>query len=137
MQAASLKEQFINVITFHHGRELWFTRPEQSYDDTVESFIDDLVKITQQHKEGVDFKMYQWDPEDSLSDNTDISHVIGRNIRDLQDSKGWSLKTLAKKSRLNEEYLRNVQRGESLLGMWALMQIAEALGVKSSELLPF
>lgn len=136
MPSASLKDQFTNVITYHHGRELWFTRPDMSFEETLEGLLDDLVMITESYKHGTGFKLYEWDEEDALSDNSDLPHRIGHKIRDIQDAKGWSLKKLAHAARLNPEYLQSVQRGESILGINALTNIAEALGVQTSALLP-
>jgi lambda repressor-like predicted transcriptional regulator len=127
MQAASLKEQFINVITYNHGRELWYTRPTLTFEETIGELVDELIVVTKKYKAGENYELHHWD-EDS---------VVGRNIRRIQDDKGWSIARLARESDLNEDYLRGVQLGESLLGMWALMRIADALGVQASDLLPY
>lgn len=137
MKIASLKDQFINVITYNHGRELWFSRPHQSFDETMEPLLNDLVKIAELYKGGASFELHGWDVEECAYGGEGIDHTIGYRIRDLQDEKGLSVKELAKKAGIDAEYLRNVEKGESLLSMWSLGQIARALGVHSSALLPF
>lgn len=137
MQTASLKEQFTNVITYNHGRELWYSRPDQPFDEMMEPLLDELVNITRAYKEDNTFKLHEWDREESIYGGECVDHVIGRKIRDLQDAKGWSLNKLAKAARLDKGYLQAVERGECLLSMSTLESIADALGVRSSELLPF
>lgn len=137
MQAASLKEQFINVITYNHGRELWYTRPTLTFEETIGELVDELIVVTKKYKAGENYELHHWDEEEALSDHSAVDSVVGRNIRRIQDDKGWSIARLARESDLNEDYLRGVQLGESLLGMWALMRIADALGVQASDLLPY
>lgn len=137
MQTASLKEQFINVITYNQGRELWYTRPTLTFEETIGELVDELIVVAEKYKAGENYELHHWDEEEALSDHGAIDSVVGRNIRRIQDDKKWSIAKLASESDLNEDYLRGVQLGESLLGLWSLMRIADALGVKSSDLLPF
>lgn len=137
MQTASLREQFINVITYNHGRELWYSRYDQSFEELMDPLLDELAEIARSYKEDSTFKLHVWDEEESIYDGQTVSHIIGRKIRDLQDAKGWSLNKLAKVAGVDRGYLQGVERGECLLGMSSLESIASALGVHSSELLPF
>lgn len=50
MQTASLKEQFINVITYNHGRELWYSRYDQSFEELMDPLLDELAEIAHHTK---------------------------------------------------------------------------------------
>jgi ribosome-binding protein aMBF1 (putative translation factor) len=136
MKNAKLKKQITNVIGFHYGRELWHSRPEQPYEESTKPLIDDLVRIATCHRSRKAFDLYRYDESDCMV-STIPGEEIGGRIRKLRIKKGWSLAQFARKTDLNIEYLRNIERGESILRLWALEKITEALRVKSSAVLPF
>ena len=135
MKKATLKEQFTNIIVFHYERELWYSRPEAPYEESMEPFLNDLISVARRHKQGKSMKLYQY--EDDRTDQMSIDVVIGRKIETLRTRKGWTLAQLAKKTRLNVDYLQSIEQGESILRIWALEEIAQAFKVKSSAILPF
>ena len=135
MKRATLKEQFTNIIGFHYERELWYSRPEAVYKESIEPFVNDLICVAQRHKQGKSIKLHQY--EDDHIGEMSVDIVIGRKIETLRTQKGWSLAQLAKRTELNVDYLRGVEQGESILRMWAFEQIVSAFKVKSSTILPF
>lgn len=135
MSKSTLKEQFINVIDFNYERELWHSRPEQAYMESIEPFLSDLIQVAECHKQNKTFELHKC--ENDTEDDTNIDATIGKRIRKLRQQKGLTLTQLAKNSNLDIGYLKSVERGMSILRMWALGQIAYSLNVKSSEILPF
>ena len=136
MKKATLKEQITSVIALHYDRGLWHSRPEKSYDECIQSFVGDLVRIASYHKRGKKFQPYLYDEID-LRVTTATGEAIGEKIRELRAEKGWTLEQFAKKTDINVDYLRCIERGEPILRMWALEVILDALKVKSSAVLPF
>jgi DNA-binding transcriptional regulator YiaG len=136
MRNAKLKKQFTSVIALHYDRELWHSRPERSYEECIEPFVDELVQVATHHKSGKEYQPYLYD-EVSLRVTTEMGETIGENIRELRAERGWSIDKFAEKTGINVNYLRCVERGEPILRMWALEVILEVLKVKSSAVLPF
>jgi DNA-binding transcriptional regulator YiaG len=136
MKNAKLKEQITSIIALHYDRELWHSRPEQSYEGAIEPFVNDLIRIATYHKRGWKFRSYKYDEHDLLVLTTTGEH-IGDRIRELRLRKGWSLAQFARKTEIDAEYLQSVERGEPILRMWALKTILDILKVKSSAVLPF
>ncbi|MDQ5944113.1 MAG: family transcriptional regulator [Patescibacteria group bacterium] len=136
MKNAKLKQQFKSVIALHFDRELWHSRPELSYDKAIEPFVDDLIRVASYHKRDWKYKSYLYDEIDLFSFSVTTQN-IGERIKEVRLRKGWSLTKLAKKAEIDSSYLDGVERGEPILRIWALETILEALGVKSSKVLPF
>jgi transcriptional regulator with XRE-family HTH domain len=61
--------------------------------------------------------------------------AIGGAIRDLRLKKGLSQEALADAAGIDRSYLGGVERGEHNLAVINLSKIAEALGVKPSDLI--
>ena len=136
MKNAKLKEQFTSIIALHYDRELWHCRPEQSYEEAIEPFVNDLIRIATYHKRGWKFHSFKYDDALALLVPTTGEH-IGDRIRELRLRKGWSLAQFANKTEIDAEYLQSVERGESILRVWALETILDVLKVKSAAVLPF
>ena len=136
MKNAKLKEQFTSIIALHYDRELWHSRPDQSYDEAIEPFVDDLIRVATCHKRDWKFRTYQYD-EDTLFAPTITGKQIGEKIKELRFRKGWTLNRLAKKAGIDATYLEGIERGEPILRIWALESVLDALKVKSSRVLPF
>jgi ribosome-binding protein aMBF1 (putative translation factor) len=134
---AKLKEQFTNIIECHSGRELWSTRPDMSYDECLEPLLDDFVKVAKRHKQGRDHRPYDGYSRTETYAPSINGEYIGEKILALRVKKGWSLAQLAGKAGLDEDYIRNVERGEDILRIHELERILENLKVKSSAVLPF
>ncbi len=135
MKNAKLKEQITSIIALHFDRELW-RRPQKPYEESIEPFVTDLIRIATYHKRGWKFQPFLYEEHD-LRVTTETGEDIGDRIRELRSEKGWTLSEFAKKTDLNVEYLRCIERGEPVLEMRAFEQIIEVLKVKSSAVLPF
>jgi lambda repressor-like predicted transcriptional regulator len=137
MTNAKLKKQFTNIIENHFDRELWHSWPERTYEESIEPFLEDLIRIVRCFKRGQNFKQYKYCADFAIGEPTISGSLIGRRIKELRLKKGWSLTQFAKKTKLNIEYLFNIERGEPILRIWALEQILGVLKVKSSAVLDF
>ncbi len=65
----------------------------------------------------------------------DILRVVGKNIRKLRESKGYSQEELAEKAGLKRSYLGHIERGDRNVTLTSLNQIAGALKVHPSVLM--
>lgn len=135
MTTAELKKQYINVINSHYERELWAFRAEDKYEKGIEPFVDDLIRVAQCHKQGLDMKLCKtYRP---VVDPEGLDYRIGKNIQGLRIQKGWTLNRLAKKIRMDSDYLLSIESGELLIRIWDLQQIAQAFKVQLTYLLTF
>ena len=135
MENADLKKHFINVINSHYERELWAFRAADSYEDGIEPFVDDLVKVAQCYKRGINMESHKtYYP---VVDSEGLDYKIGRKIQDIRMQKGWSLNKLAKSITMDPNYLLSIERGELLIRIWDLEQIAYAFKINLIELLTF
>ncbi len=64
-----------------------------------------------------------------------ILKVVGQNIRQLRESKGFSQEELAVKAGLRRSYIGNIERGDRNLTVVSLNRIAMALNVHPITLL--
>ena len=62
--------------------------------------------------------------------------AIGNKIRELRTSKGYSQEEIADKSNMGRTYMGRVERGEQNISIQNLIQIAFALKVDISDLIP-
>jgi ribosome-binding protein aMBF1 (putative translation factor) len=113
---------------------LWRTGDEEEYDVSMKPFIEDLVQIAKYYKKGKSITMHYFEVNNHY---IGTHFLIGKKIEKLRTQKGWTLKQLAKRTEINADYLRNIELGEPLLGLWELEQIADAFKVKSSAIMPF
>jgi transcriptional regulator with XRE-family HTH domain len=60
--------------------------------------------------------------------------ALGRRIRCLRDSKEWSQERLAECAHLDRSYIAGIEVGARNPSLKALVRLADALGVKLSEL---
>lgn len=60
--------------------------------------------------------------------------LIGKNIREHRKRVGWSQERLAEKSDLHPVYFGQVERGEQVISVHALVRVAKALKVKLADL---
>jgi transcriptional regulator with XRE-family HTH domain len=63
--------------------------------------------------------------------------ALGQAIRKLRLESGFSQESLALNSGLDRSYVGSVERGENNITIMNLIKIADALGIKTSELLKF
>lgn len=61
--------------------------------------------------------------------------MIGKNVRVLRESQGYSQELLAKEAGLKRSYIGHIERGDRNLTVTNLHQIARALKVHPSVLL--
>ena len=66
---------------------------------------------------------------------TDIRLRLGKKIRDLRRKRGWRQIDLAAHAELSKTHVCEVEVGKRELGLLALERIAEALGMKASDIL--
>jgi len=60
---------------------------------------------------------------------------FGERLRRLRKARGFSQEAFAAKCGLDRTYIGGVERGERNLGLLNVLRIAEALGVRCSELM--
>jgi transcriptional regulator with XRE-family HTH domain len=65
----------------------------------------------------------------------DVLATIGQNVRRLRSEKGFTLQTLAKRTRLSPSMLSLVERGKAGSSIGTLVVLASALGAEMSDLL--
>ena len=65
----------------------------------------------------------------------DLLKTVGRNVKLLRESRGYSQGSLAEVSGLQRSYIGDVERGSRNITMSSLSQIADALGVHPGVLL--
>jgi transcriptional regulator with XRE-family HTH domain len=64
-----------------------------------------------------------------------LEHVaLGRAIRELRRGAGISQEVLAERARLHRTYVGGIERGERNVSFGNLLRLADALGVRASEL---
>jgi len=62
---------------------------------------------------------------------------VGRRIRDLRKTKGWTQEELAERASLHYSYIGGVERGDRNISLTTLERIASALEVAPLELFRF
>jgi transcriptional regulator with XRE-family HTH domain len=65
----------------------------------------------------------------------DIKKVVGRNVRNLREAKGWSQEDLAEASALHRTYVSGIERGNRNATLTVLLRLADALRVTPADLL--
>lgn len=70
-----------------------------------------------------------FDQNEDLTHQTPAEMLVGRNLRDLRNRRGLSLRALAERSGLNVNTLSLVENGKSSPSVGTLQQLAQALGV--------
>lgn len=63
------------------------------------------------------------------------SQITGRIIRDLRRRKGWSQEVLSGLAGIARSHLSEIETGEKNAAVDTLWRIAEALGIRMSELM--
>jgi transcriptional regulator with XRE-family HTH domain len=63
-----------------------------------------------------------------------VAVLLGRRIRTLRKSKGWTQEELGASCSTNYKYIGAIERGEENPSLSVLQKIAEGLGVEISEL---
>jgi XRE family transcriptional regulator, regulator of sulfur utilization len=61
--------------------------------------------------------------------------IIGEAIRHHRKQSGFTQEKLAEKVSLNPKYLGEVERGEKIISIEALLRVAKSLGVHPSDFL--
>lgn len=70
----------------------------------------------------------------TMGDN-DILKRLGKNIRDIRKTHGWSQEHLAAISGIDRSFLGKVERGERNISVLTLCEIAKALGTTASRIM--
>ena len=69
--------------------------------------------------------------------STDTAKKIGEKIRQARQQKGSTQAEIAKKADLSVNYYARIERGDATATIESVQKIAQALKVKSSDILPF
>jgi len=64
-----------------------------------------------------------------------ICSLLGKRLRDLRESRGWSQEELAEESDLDPTYIGGIERGRRNPSLVSLAKLARALKVSLPELL--
>ena len=64
-----------------------------------------------------------------------ICERLGRNLRKLRQSKGWSQEAFAYEADLHRTYISDLERGARNPTITVVEKLAKALGVKPGQLL--
>jgi len=64
-----------------------------------------------------------------------ICSLLGKRLRDLRESRGWSQEELAEESDLDPTYIGGIERGRRNPSLVSLAKLASALKVSLPELL--
>jgi transcriptional regulator with XRE-family HTH domain len=67
---------------------------------------------------------------------SDINKKIGRNIRAIRKSRGYTQEKLGEKSGISYKFIGEMERGEVNPSLNSIILIAKALGVNARELFP-
>ena len=63
-----------------------------------------------------------------------VQHILGSNIRQIRESKGWSQDRLSEESGLHRTYISGIERGVRNPTVTIVQQVALALGVPVTDL---
>ena len=63
--------------------------------------------------------------------------ILGKNIKKHRENKGYTQNELAEIVDLSREYVADVERGHKRISLKKLFEIADALGIKCSQLIDF
>lgn len=65
----------------------------------------------------------------------DVCISLGKRIRELRKERGWRQIDLAEEAGINENYVSDLEVGKKEICLRTLRNIANAFGLKTSELL--
>ena len=63
-----------------------------------------------------------------------ICSLMGKRLRDLRESRGWSQEELAEKSDLDSTYIGGIERGRRNPSLVSLAKLARALNIPLPDL---
>jgi transcriptional regulator with XRE-family HTH domain len=69
--------------------------------------------------------------------STKITSHIGRQLQSVRQQKGITQAEVAKHAGTNTNYYAKLERGEAVPSLKMLEKVVKALGIKSSDVLPF
>jgi transcriptional regulator with XRE-family HTH domain len=73
---------------------------------------------------------------DDISEKTEETLAnIGKNIRSLRKSKGWTQEQLAEKAGINDKEVSHIEQGRRNITIETLIKISSSLGLPPSSLL--
>lgn len=68
---------------------------------------------------------------------TKTSRYIGKHLQDARQRKGLTQAEVAKQAGTNTNYYAKLERGEAVASLKMLEKVVKALGIQSSDVLPF
>ena len=66
-----------------------------------------------------------------------LSQKIGENLKKAREKEGLSQEALADKAGLYRTYVGHIEVGRYMPSAYTIYRLSKALGIKSSEILPF
>lgn len=84
MTNAKLKELFTNVIEAHYDRELWYSWPEKTYEESIEPLLEDFIRIVRCFKRGQNFKQYKYCDDFTVGEPTITGKLIGQRLKEFR-----------------------------------------------------
>jgi transcriptional regulator with XRE-family HTH domain len=79
--------------------------------------------------------MKQSMPPRKKGDRLAVGIAFGKRVRELRETKGWTLEVLAETAKMNELQVGHIERGASDPKLSTMVKLAKALGITISELL--
>ena len=70
-----------------------------------------------------------------VTDQDAILSAFGQAVRDLRRTRNWTQAELAERAETHRVYLGAIERGEKNIGLITVRSLANAFGIKTSELL--
>lgn len=64
-----------------------------------------------------------------MIDTTELRRIVGENVRELREAKGWSQQELADKCGIAREHVSRIENGHMLPSVEVLFAMADAFGV--------
>jgi len=61
--------------------------------------------------------------------------LLGRYLRDLRLSRGWTLVELARRSGISDSFLSSIEHGKKVISIRTLCKLGRAFGVSPCEIL--
>ena len=68
-----------------------------------------------------------------IKDPDQLAITIAQNVRELRLQKGWSFQQLANRASIARSYVQAIENAETQVSVFKLLQVVNALGLKSID----
>jgi DNA-binding XRE family transcriptional regulator len=134
MNREELEKHVKDIIMFNYGWDMWSSRSQESYDEGIQPFIEQIAELVEKVSRGEKPKKLHVYEDDIHSD---LNVVIGGRLRELRREKGVSLAKMAERIGIDAEYYSDLERGAAWMRTIDLQDALAVLGVGSAAVLPF